>query len=369
VSLVFRFFEAFLGVNLVKSIYSIATVTLIVVLSAFTAFAQETEETIVDEVVAQVNDSVITLSQVRREKKNIVDQFMGQGKTREEAEAEVQKNEGQLIANLITEEMMRQKGVEIGIDKAVETEVNQRLLKLVKDNKLTTINELYTVMKSQGVEPELLKESWRADIMKQQVFNQFVDRVVYWETSDQEIKDYFNANKDKFLQKEQVGLSEIFLTFAGKNEAEVESLAKALAKRAQNGEDFVELAKQYSDRPDVAQTNGVVGVFETEKLNADIKEAIKGLKTGQVAEPIKWDIGMEIVRIDKRTAASSETNFDEAAVRLKIMQEKAPDRRVKFIEDLRQDSYIKLRENYRGIVSPFLQKSETDSKSSVASTN
>ena len=45
---------------------------------------QETEERVVDEVVAVVNDSVITLSKIKREAKGIVDAGVQQGKKRED---------------------------------------------------------------------------------------------------------------------------------------------------------------------------------------------------------------------------------------------------------------------------------------------
>lgn len=327
---------------------------------SFSAFGQETQETVIDEVIAQVNDDVITLSQVKREMKIVVDEFVRSGKTPEEAQAEVEKNEGQIIANMITEEMMRQKAVEVGIDKSVEAEINQRLLALVKENNLKSINDLYSVMESQGVDPEDIKRTWRSAVMKQQVLFQMVDTRVYWETSDQELKEYFAKNKDQFLEKERVKLSEIFLPFGGKDEAEVVALANALAERARKGEDFVQLAIQYSERPGVDETKGVVGEFETDKLTDDIRTAIKGLKAGAIAAPIKWDIGMEIVRVDSYTPASTESNFDEANVRRAIMEEKKPAARLTFINKLKEDAYLKIRENYRGIVTPFLNTQPSD---------
>ena len=347
--------------------YTFAAVSLLSFSLSLSVTGQETQVTVVDEVVAQINESVITLSQVNREKALVIDEFVRKGKTREEAEKEVSEKEGQLIANLITEEMMRQRGVEIGLDKSIENELNQQILALVKENKLKSINELFEYMRGQGVDPEQWKKQMRATRMRQQVLFNSVDSVVYWETSDQELKDYFKANPDKFLQKEMVELSEIFLTFAGKNEADVQALAKTLAERARNGEDFVKLAIEYSERPNVAETNGVVGEFAVEQLNDDIKIAIKGLGAGKIADPIKWDIGMEIVRVDKYTPASTESNFDESAVRRAIMEEKAPKAREEFIRKLREDAYIKIRENYRGVVTPFLQAAPSTETASTDS--
>ena len=347
-----------------KRIFELFAVTIVAVSLCTVVLGQETEAEVVDEVVAQINESVVTLSQVNREMEIQVRALMGQNKSREEAEAEAAKNRGQMIANLITEEMLRQKGVELGLEKPVNDEVNQRLLKLTKDNKLNSIDELFSFMRNEGVDPELLKESWRSEIMKQQVILNMVDRVVYWETSDKEIKDYYSENKEKFFSKETVDLSEIFLAFAGKNEADVTALADSIAQRARKGEDFTKLAIEYSDRPNVAETSGFVGSYAVEVLSNEIKDAIKGLRTGGITDPIKLDIGMEIIRIDKYSAGSSEANFDENVVRNAIFQEKAPKARIEYLKQLREDSYIKVSEDYRGLVMPFLRDAPADETAS-----
>ena len=66
--------------------------------------AQESEERVIDEVVAQVNEGVITLSRVKREIKTIVDSEVQQGKKREEVQklidAEIDRN-ARLIGDLL----------------------------------------------------------------------------------------------------------------------------------------------------------------------------------------------------------------------------------------------------------------------------
>ena len=63
----------------------------VLIFSSFPAFAQETEAVVVDEVVAQVNDGVITLSRVRREMKQAIEGLVADGKkTKEQAKAEVE---------------------------------------------------------------------------------------------------------------------------------------------------------------------------------------------------------------------------------------------------------------------------------------
>ena len=81
---------------------------------------------------------------------------------------------------------------------------------------------------------------------------------------------------------------------------------------------------------------------------------IKDLKVGEVTDPIEMEIGMEIIRIDKRTKGTNEAFFNERAVRSAILFEKGPDARKKYMEKLKEDAYIKVRQNYRSLVMPFL---------------
>src|SRR4051812_27199177 len=97
-----------------------------------TAFAQETQTRVVDEVVAQVNDGVITLSRIKREIKDAVDSMVQQGKTKEEAQKIIDEKQGELIANLINEELLVQKAKELGLDKEIDEMLNQRIADLMK---------------------------------------------------------------------------------------------------------------------------------------------------------------------------------------------------------------------------------------------
>ena len=67
--------------NTVRFLNSILLITAILSLTTVSAFAQETQETVVDEVIAQINEDVITLSQVKREMKFATESLIQQGKT------------------------------------------------------------------------------------------------------------------------------------------------------------------------------------------------------------------------------------------------------------------------------------------------
>src|SRR5437762_5500394 len=90
--------------------------------------AQEGELQVVDEVIAQVNDDVITLSMLKRENKERVEALKQSGMTEQQATAEVAKHQAELIATLINEKLLLQKGKELDLADEIETEVNRRML-------------------------------------------------------------------------------------------------------------------------------------------------------------------------------------------------------------------------------------------------
>jgi len=332
-------------------------------LSVVAAFGQETETKVVDEVVAQVNDGVITLSKVKREMKMIVDAGVQEGKDRAAVQKTVDEKQGELIANLINEELMIQRAKEAGLDKEADVEVNQRFAQIMKQYGLKTMDALTTEMEKSGVNPQELREAWRKQAIRDLIIQREVQSKLYWEPTPQQVKDYFEKNKAKFTKPETVTLSEIFLSFAGKEEAAVREKAKQLVTQLRAGADFQKLAVENSDKQDVATTKGKVDTFRITELNEKFANAIKGLKTGDVTDPIDLDdVGVNILRVDERSAASAESFYDERTVRMAIMQEKFPERQKEFMAKLRGDAYIKINDTYRPLVSPILFEAERKEK-------
>jgi parvulin-like peptidyl-prolyl isomerase len=181
-----------------------------------------------------------------------------------------------------------------------------------------------------------------------------VQSKVYWEATPTQVKAYYEAHKDKFTKPESVTLSEIFLSFAGRDEATVREKAKQLVAQARGGADFTKLVIDNSDTQNVAQTKGSVGTFNVKELTDSIAKAISGLKAGGVTEPVEDEVGIHIIRVDERSAASSESQFDENAVRLAMLNEKAGDAQKKYLAKLREDAYIKINDTYRPLVAPIL---------------
>lgn len=330
---------------------------------AVPAFGQETETKVVDEVVAQVNDGVITLSRVRRELKEIVEAKVAEGMKREDAQKFVDEKQGELIANLINEELIMQKAKELGLDDEVEAGLNQKFVELMKQFNLKTLDQLYEAMRAQNVDPQDMREIWRKQATRDRVIEREVQSRLYWTPQAPELRAYYEKHKKKFVKQETVALSELYLSFAGRDEAAVRQKAKDLVAQLRGGADFVKIVVENSDRPNASRDKGKADVVPVKELDPKFAVPLKNVGIGGVTDPIEIEgQGLTILRVDDRQAASNESEFKENAVRGAIFQEKFPEESKKFLAKLRADSYIKLSDTYRPIVSPILFADERKEK-------
>ena len=90
-------------------------------------------------------------------------------------------------------------------------------------------------------------------------------------------------------------------------------------------------------------------------LSPAIGGGIKKLNAGGVSEPLKTDEGYHILRVDARTAGSNTPTFNENSVREAITRERSAKAREDYLQELRNDGYVKIAESYRAEVEPLLK--------------
>ena len=342
-----------------RALLALFAALLLLPLTATATLAQEGEPVIVDEVIAQINNEVLTLSYLRREMKERVEALKQNGVPEQQAQDEVNKKQAELIVTLINEQLLLQKGKDLNYTEDVEAEVNKRMLDVAREQNIKTIEELEAAMRQSGYNPADIRQTLRTEIMKSAVIQREVDAKIFFGLTMDELKKYFDAHKDKFKKPESVVLSEIFLSLAGKNEAEVKARAAQIVADARSGKDFGALAaanseRQMNGKSVAAETKGKVGTFEVPALREDLAAAIRNLKAGQVSDPIRTDEGYQILRVDERTAGSPTPTFNENQVREAITIERAQKEREAYLKSLREEAYIKIAPGYKDAVEPLL---------------
>jgi len=246
----------------------------------------------VEDIIARVNDQIISRSDYERAMKEIDEESRQRGATMQQI-SEIHKD---LLRNLIDQQLWLSKGKELGING--ETQLITRLNEIRKQYNLASLEDLEKSAAEQGFSYEDFKANIRNQIITQEVMRSEVGRHLNFTPG--EVQRYFDEHKQEYTQPESVKLSEILVsTGDAQDDAKVaESKAKAddLEAKLKAGADFTELARKSSDGTTAAQ-GGDLGTYKRGQLNKVFEDATFTLKTGDVSDPIRTKQGFIIFKV------------------------------------------------------------------------
>src|SRR5688572_17822198 len=176
-----------------------------------TARAQEPE--LVTEIVARVNNDIVTRADYLRAmgefKEEITKQMKEGGKSDAEITAEFEKLKHTVLDFIIENLLLEQKAKELNID--VEAEINQQMLEIAKQNKFPNVTEFEAALKQQGIDPEQARGSLRQRLQQQYVIQREVLSQVFQGLTDKDKQAFYEKNKKFFTTDAEATISEIFL--------------------------------------------------------------------------------------------------------------------------------------------------------------
>src|ERR1041384_564466 len=338
-------------VQQMKSILSLLTLGVVIALAA-PARAQEAE--LVNEIVARVNNDIITrvdyLNALRAFREELARQ--GQGKTEAEIDAEFERLKSSVLDFLIDDLLIEQKAKELNLD--VEADVNQQMAQIAKDNNMPNVIALANELKKQNVDPETFRSGIRKRLQQQLVIQREVLSPIYQRLNDNDKRKFYGDHQKEFTTQGEETISEIFLPLEGHTADVVSQRAKRLVAELRAGKNFEQAVQENSpvSRATRAQ-KGKIGSFKQGELNKDISAAISTLKPGEVTEPIRLQDGFQIVRLDERKPPTV-LPFDSPEVQNVIgraaTMERAEDARKKYLKKLREESFVEIAQSYKTAV-------------------
>lgn len=132
--------------------------------------------------------------------------------------------------------------------------------------------------------------------------------------SEDEIKKYYDENKDKFKTPELWRASHILVA----DEAQAKSIYDELSR----GGDFAELARKYSIDA-TASRGGDIGFFRVGQLVPEFEKACLSLQVGQTAEVLHTQFGYHIIKLtDKKDAGTESYEVARRAIEGELMRKK-----------------------------------------------
>jgi len=292
----------------------------------------------VDRIVAQVNDDIITLSELNRELASVRDQLKGQF-TGEQLEQQMKKAEQDVLEELIQTKLLLQKANELGFNANIDVQVSAQIQKLMTENKIKDSEELERALAQQGMSLPGFRENIRRKIIIESLLGEFVYSRITLLTA--EIEKYYADHAKEFTTPEEIALSEVLIPIEG-DASETETKANEVHKRLTQGEPFATVASQFSKGP-TASKGGGIGSYQTAKLHPDIAKAISGLKEGDITPVIKTKEGFVIYRVDTRKEAGVQPLEDvKKDIQMRLYNQKAGPEMKRFLAEIKEDAYIQI---------------------------
>jgi peptidyl-prolyl cis-trans isomerase SurA len=318
-------------------------------------------DTVVEEIIARVNNQIVTRSEYVRSR----DQLKQEVQQQNPANADRTFNEKQrdVLRDLIDQQLLLQKGKDLGI--TGDTELIKRLDEMRKEMKLETMEDLEKAAEAQGASYEDFKQNLRNQIITQRVIGQEVGQKMAMNKED--VKKFYDLHRAELEQPEQVRLSEILVapkppakppaTPGAKpdppTEAETEAALEAAKAKADDlldqihkGAKFADLAKKFSDGPS-AKDGGDLQSFKRGELSKELEDKVFALKSGEVTDVIRTKQGYVILQTTQHQTAGIPA-LKEIEPRIQdalYMQRLQPALRV-YLTTLREEAFIDIKTGY-----------------------
>lgn len=327
-----------------RKLFSVLLLTLFVTLpSVFAA------DTVVEEIVARVNNQIITRTEYFRSKEELRKEAMQQDPVN--AEKLIADKDKDVLRDLIDQQLLIEKGKDLGI--TAETELVKKLDDMRKQMNLETMDDLEKAAESQGVSYEDFKQNLRNQIITQQVIGKEVGSRLNISKDDE--KAFYDEHKEEFAQPEEIRLSEILISTEKKpndprDESQILSDAQAMAdgvlKQLKEGAKFEDVAKKESQGPGAAD-GGDLGLFKRGVLAKELEDKTFAMKAGEVSDIIRTKQGFIILKVTQHQEAGiPPLSQVEGRVTDMVYMKKVQPALREYLTKLREDAFIEIKPGY-----------------------
>ena len=337
---------------------------------------------VVEEIIARVNDQIITRSEFARSKDQLRDEAKQQSPS--DPDKIYNEREKDVLRDLIDQQLLLEKGKDAGI--TGDTDLIKRLDQMRKDMKLESMEALEKAATSQGISYEDFKQNMKNQIITQKVIGEEVGSHLAISKDDEQ--KFYDEHKGEMEQPETITLSEILVApakppgdkdkkddktppapagdapaapppaaqdpavEAAKQAAEsaawatAEIKANELLKQIRDGANFEDVAKKSSDGPTAAD-GGSLGVFKRGVLAKELEDKTFAMKAGDVSDVTRTKQGYVILKVtDHRTAGIPPFKDVQNRVQDALYYQKLQPALRDFLTRMREEAYIDIKPGY-----------------------
>lgn len=258
-------------------------------------------------VAATVNNRAITYAELDKQYQL---QFSSSSEKQSDDQVLIQKLE--VLRSLIDNEIMLQRAEKMSL-MAVASDIEAKFTELKAPY---TQEEFQKQLAARKMSAEDLKAQLRRDLSVQKLFNKEITSQI--SITDKDVTDFYNASRASFnLAEPQVHLAQMLVNPApdsnvrnlkndkAQNDEQARKKLEMLMARIRQGEDFAQLAQNYSEDPNSAPNGGDLGFIPEsalDKANVELRKMIANLAPGQTAS-VRTPEGYRILKVISKEPA------------------------------------------------------------------
>jgi len=292
---------------------------------------------VVEEIVAIVNDDVITLSDFRSYHDTVYQMLRGQYQG-EEFDKQYERVKKELLDTMITDLLLLQLAKKRQY--AVGEDVKNYVERLKKENNIETDAQFQQALAQQGIPYEQFLKQVEENILRQVFISQEVDRSIVVDES--EGVGYYKLNEAAFTEPEEFKLRAIYLSTETRTAEELESRKAEISDKVGGGGDFAALAAELGDSP-LKENQGDLGFIKKGELDKTLEQAVVNLKPGEIAPWVQSRNGWYLLRLEEKKESRLKP-YEEVSKDIweRLFMQKKGKKMVEFIASIKAKNFIKI---------------------------
>ena len=291
---------------------------------------------IIDKVIVIVNDEVVTQREFDRTflpiQRNFETNFTGE-ELEEKIEAAKKAFLEQLVNTKLAISLAKKKKIEIN-----EDELNAKVETI--RSYFETEDDFLKALQTKGTNQSEFEREIREQMLAQKLIEKEVASKIIITPAD--LQELYKKNKEKLNTPPKAKVRGILLSKTGDENEDIKTFDKArdVLKRARRGNDFAELAIEYSEGP-YSKNGGDMGFIPPGQLLKELDQVIFSLKEGDVSDVVETHMGYHIFKVEG-VETSRALKFDEVSefLRQQLFMKQLQENLDRWIEGQRQRAYI-----------------------------
>lgn len=293
----------------------------------------------IDRIVAKVNGTIITLSELETV---VYSTVKGDKKSKSKLKRIFNKEKKKVLNKMIESKLQLQYAKQNKIE-ATRDDTDKAIDDIKKNNNFSD-EMLNMMLEREGVTIDKYRASLKKQITLSKVLNYQINSRI--KINEREVDKYYRKNKRKFLKPEEIRVYHIIFIIKNKEDkaelAKQKNKALQVLKLAKKGDDFEELAKTYSEGPS-KDSGGDLGWVKKGSMIHAFEKVAFSLKKGAISNLVKTGYGYHIIKVEDRKEAKR-SRLDEVRDEINniLFKKKYNNKYNKWIAELKKNAFIEI---------------------------